>query len=77
MEKEFDYEKNLKELNDIANKLTNENLPIAESVKLYEEAEKLYKECAEYLENQNGQIYKIKQDLERYNEEKFENWQRG
>lgn len=77
MEKEFDYEKNLKELNDIANKLTNENLPIAESVKLYEKAEKLYKECAEYLENQNGQIYKIKQDLERYNEEKFENWQRG
>lgn len=73
MEKEFDYEKNLKELNDIANKLTNENLPIAESVKLYEKAEKLYKECAEYLENQNGQIYKIKQDLERYNEEKFEN----
>lgn len=73
MEKEFDYEKNIKELNDIAEKLSSEKLTIAESVKLYETAEKLYKQCAEYLENQNGQIFKIKQDLEKYNEEKFDN----
>ena len=73
MENEFDYEKNIELLNEIAEKLAGEKLPISESVKLYESAEKLYKECAEYLENQNGQIYKIKQDLEKYNEEKFDN----
>ena len=73
MEKEFDYEKNINMLNEIANKLANEKLPVSESIKLYETAEKLYKECAEYLENQNGQIFKIKQDLEKYNEEKFDN----
>ena len=68
----MDYEKNIEELNLIVEKLSNEKLPLDESVKLYENAEKLYKECSEYLEKQTGKVFKIKQDLERYTEEKME-----
>ena len=68
----MDYEKNIEELNIIIEKLSTQKLPLDESVKLYENAEKLYKECAEYLEKQTGKVYKIKQDLEKFNEEEID-----
>ena len=67
----MDYEKNIDALNEIVNKLSNQKMPLEESVKLYEDAQKLYVECSEYLEKQTGKVYKIKQDLEKYNEEKI------
>lgn len=68
----MDYEKNIKELNDISSKLADEKLPLEESVKLYERAEKLYKECGDYLTSETGRVYKIKQQLDQYNEEKMD-----
>ena len=68
----MDYEKNIEKLNEIIEKLTNEKLSIEESVKLYEDAEVLYKDCYEYLNLQSGKVYKIKQDLQKFTEEKME-----
>ena len=67
----MEYEKNIERLNEIIEKLSKDNLPLDESVKLYAEAEKVYKECNDYLINQTGNVYKIKQELEKYNEEKM------
>ena len=72
MENNMDYEKNIEALNEIIEKLSNEKLPIEESVSLYEKADQLYKECSEYLDLQSGKVYKIKQDLQKYVEEKME-----
>ncbi len=68
----MDYEKNIETLNEITNKLANQKMSLEDSIKLYEEAQKLYVECSEYLEKQTGKVYKIKQDLEKYNEEKMD-----
>lgn len=68
----MDYEKNIDVLNEIADKLSNQKMSLEESVKLYEEAQKLYVECSDYLEKQTGKVYKIKQDLEKYKEEKMD-----
>ena len=65
----MDYEKNIKELNKILEKLSNEALTLNESVELYENAEKLFKECNQYLSEQKGKVYKIKQELDKYSEE--------
>ena len=68
----MDYEKNIASLNEIIEKLSSEKMPLEESVKLYEEAEKLYKECNEYLLKQTGKVYKIKKELEMFSEEKMD-----
>ena len=68
----MDYEKNVEKLNEIIEKLSNQKLSIEESVKLYEEAESLYKECYEYLNLQSGKVYKIRQDLQKFEEEKMD-----
>ena len=65
----MDYEKNIKELNAILEKLSSESLTLKESVELYEKAENLFKECSEYLSMQTGKVYKIKQELDKYNEQ--------
>ena len=61
----MDYEKNIETLNEITNKLANQKMSLEDSIKLYVE-------CSEYLEKQTGKVYKIKQDLEKYNEEKMD-----
>ena len=68
----MDYEKNIEKLNEIVNKLSNQKLPLDESVKLYESAEKLYKECSEYLSTQSGKVFKIKQELQKFVEDPME-----
>ena len=67
----MDYEKNIDALNEIVDKLSNQKMSLDDSVKLYEDAQKLYLECSDYLEKQTGKVYKIKQDLEKYNEERM------
>ena len=67
----INYEENIKKLNEILKQLEDEKLSVAEGVKLYETAENLYKECAEYLENAEGSFYKIRQELDTFNEEKM------
>lgn len=68
----MDYEKKIEELNEIIEKLSNDKLPLDEAVKLYEIAEKTYKECSVYLNEQTGKVYKIKQDLEKFHEERID-----
>ena len=67
----MDYEKKIEELNNIIAQLDNEKLTLNDSVKLFEEAEKIYKECDNYLESAKGNVYKVKQDLDAYREEKM------
>jgi exodeoxyribonuclease VII small subunit len=66
-----DYEKKIERLNEILNSLDGDNLPLEKSIGLYEEAVAIYKECAEYLQNSKGTVYKIKQELDKFNEEKM------
>lgn len=68
----MEYEKNIEKLNNIMKQLEDENLSMEKSIQLFEEAEKLYKECDEYLAKAKGNIYKIKQDLNSYREEKLD-----
>ena len=68
----MDYEKNIEKLNEIVDKLSNQKLPLDESVKLYESAEKLYKECSEYLSMQSGKVFKIRQELQKFVEDPME-----
>lgn len=65
----MDYEKNIKELNQILEKLSSESLTLKDSIELYEKAETIFKNCSEYLSMQTGKVYKIKQELDKYNEE--------
>ena len=67
----MDYEKNIEKLNEIINRLENEKMSLSQEIELFKEAQCLYKDCNEYLENAKGNIYKIKRDLELYLEEKL------
>lgn len=67
----MDYEKQIEELANIVNQLENEKLTLSDSVKLFERAEQIYKQCNDYLENAKGSVYKIRQDLDAYREEKM------
>lgn len=67
----MDYEKNIEQLKNIIENLENEKLPLDEAIKLYGNAESLCKECTEYLQKSKGQIYKIKQNLTSFDEEKM------
>ena len=67
----MNYESNIERLNEILEKLSNEKLTFEEGLNLYDEASRLYKECNDYLSQNIGKVYKIKQDLEKYNEERM------
>lgn len=67
----MDYEKNVEELDVILKKLEDENLSIDESIKLFDRAQILYKECDEYLEKAKGSVYKVKKEIDKYKEEKM------
>ena len=68
----MEYESNIKRLNEILDKLTNEKLSFSEGLSLYKEASKLYMECNDYLALNTGKVLKIKQDLDKYSEEKMD-----
>lgn len=71
-EKNLTFEKALKELESITEKLSKGNLPLGESVKLFEEGMKLRKLCIARL-NQAGEKIKILMEQgEEFKEEDFE-----
>lgn len=56
LSKDFDFEKSIKELENIAISLENEQTSLDESIKLFEKGVKLSKDCSEYLENAKQKI---------------------
>ena len=53
---DFDFEKSIKELEEIAKKLENEQITLDESIALFEQGVLLSKACSEYLENAKQKI---------------------
>lgn len=58
----------ISKLNEIEEKLQDSNLPICESVSLYEEGVKLATEILDELNKLKGKISVIKQDMDAYSE---------
>lgn len=54
--KDFDFEKSVKELESIANRLESQQISLDESIELFEKGVKLSKECSVYLENAKQKI---------------------
>ena len=52
----FDFEKSIKELEEIAKSLENEQISLDESIALFEKGVLLSKDCSEYLENAKQKI---------------------
>ena len=65
------FEKNLKKLEEIVDKLENGEVDLEESVKLYEEGMMLKKICEEKLRSIESQIKKIKLDNNKISKEDF------
>ena len=58
-EKKIDFEKELKRLDEIVNKIQDESLPLDESVKLYEEGNKIIATLKEELAKAEEKIENI------------------
>jgi exodeoxyribonuclease VII small subunit len=56
LSKDFDFEKSIKELEEIAKSLENEQITLDESIALFEKGVALSKDCSEYLENAKQKI---------------------
>lgn len=54
--KDFDFEKSIKELEEIAKSLENEQITLDESIALFEKGVALSKDCSEFLENAKQKI---------------------
>lgn len=65
----MDFEKGIKDLENICERMEDENLPLNDGVKLYEEGMLLAKECYEELNKIKGKVTIIKQDLDKFKEE--------
>ena len=59
--KDFDFEKAIKELETIADRLEDENTTIDKSLELFEKGVKLSRDCSEYLENAKQKIIMLTQ----------------
>lgn len=70
-DKDIDFEKEMKELEQIANKLEEGKLTLDESVNKFEEGMKISKECNDYLKNAEQRITKIIVDNGEIKEENF------
>ena len=68
----MDFEDKIKELQDITTKMENADLSMTEGIALYEKGVVLAKECYEELNNVKGKVNVIKQDLEKYREERLD-----
>lgn len=58
-EKKVEFEKELERLNEIVNKIQDETLPLQESIKLYEEGNKIIALLKEELEKAEEKIENI------------------
>lgn len=72
MENELTFESAEKQLQEIALKLEDENLPFSEAQKLYEKGSELVKFCLSSLDEVKGKITIIKKELDQFIEEKFD-----
>lgn len=72
MENKLTFESAEKQLQEIALKLEDENLPFSEAQKLYENGSELVKFCLSSLDEVKGKITIIKKELDQFIEEKFE-----
>ena len=68
LSKDFDFEKSIKELEEIANKLEKAQLSLDESIALYEKGIKLSKDCSYYLDNAKQKIVLLS-DAQKENQE--------
>ncbi len=59
LSKDFDFEKSLKELEEIANSLEKEQTSLDDAVTLFENGIKLSKECSDYLESARQKIISL------------------
>ena len=59
MEKEFDFEKELNKLKDIVNKIQDSDVSLDESLKLYEEGNKIIAELSEELKKAEDKVEKV------------------
>lgn len=64
MEEKRDFEKWEERLNQICEKMEDENLSISETEKLYEEGAELVLKCMNKLDKVKGNIVKIEQQLD-------------
>lgn len=64
MEEKRDFEKWEERLNQICEKMEDENLSISETEKLYEEGAELVLKCMNELDKVKGNIVKIEQQLD-------------
>ena len=72
MEKELIYEDAIKELEEITNKLDSESLPLAKSEELFNRALFLAKFCQEELSKSSKNLFEIKKEFDRIQEEESE-----
>lgn len=61
----MNFEKNLKQIQDILSKLENGQASLEESMALFEEGIVLTKQCQDYLDNYKGKFEVIKEELEK------------
>lgn len=66
----MDYEEKIKELEKIVDSL-NADLPMDKALDAYQKGAMLIKECLSSLENTKGSIYKVKQELDEFIQEKM------
>ena len=68
----MNYEEAIKELEQIIERLENEQLPLKTALELFERANVLSKFAQDELTKTSGKLYKIKQELDQITEE--EQW---
>lgn len=57
----MNFEQSMKRLEEISAKMSNAELPLEESLKLYAEAAELVKSCKEYIENARITVENLEQ----------------
>jgi len=59
MEKKIDFESKLKELNDLVNKIQDEQLPLNEAMELFEKGKEIVKELEKGLEEAEQKVVEV------------------
>lgn len=67
LSKDFDFENSIKELEEIADSLENEQISLDESIALFEKGVKLSKDCSDYLESAKQKIVSLTEKEEENN----------
>jgi len=71
--KKTDFESSMKRLEEIVTRLENENVPLEESISLYEEGVKIGKRCREILDRADRKIQELSEKGESRGQESEEN----